>query len=210
MRVGLYTARHLGEAIANYLHAVGTTITARHHKATGWWGTAGQPHNDDVFATTPDLVISVLTDHIFTPDELSICPVINLHPAPLPTYRGCNSYSHAIINDDRWYSVTLHLVDEHIDTGNIILTRTIPIHTDDTAKTLHDRAQGAALSMFADWWEVDNGIPPGEQQDEDDARYYPRSSLEPYRNLAHFPPQHRERIRRALTFPPHPMPKEPA
>lgn len=213
MKVGLLTARHLGWSVAEYIAQQndGSTIVAHHHVSQGWWGEAGITCQDDVFAQTPDIVISVLTDHIFTAAEIAATPkgIWNLHPAPLPTYRGCNSYSHAIINDDTTYGVTLHRVDEGIDTGPILDSRTLPIHENETARQLHDRAQPIALELFiANWPKLRRDMRPFPRVQTGPATYYPRCSLEPYRNLAHHPPQHRDRIRRALTFPPFPAPLE--
>lgn len=225
MRVGLYTARPLGEAVAQIVAASGVEVVARDHEAFGWWGEAGREQRDDVFAAEPDLVISCLTHHLFTQPEIDAVPrgIVNLHPAPLPAYRGCNSYSHAILNGDRAYGSTLHYVDAGIDTGPIIAQTTVPIHEGDTARLVHDRAQVASVSMFAAWWarilaweqrpgDAISAASPWDsyQQMHSQARYYRRDSLEAFRDLADHHPSTHDRIRRALTFPPHPMPKEPA
>jgi methionyl-tRNA formyltransferase len=210
MRVGLFTARFLGEAVANAVAASGVEVVGRHHTASGWWGTAGVDLSDDVFAAKPDLVVSVLTDHIFTPEQIEGTPrgIVNLHPAPLPAYRGCNSYSHAIINDDREYGVSLHYVDAGIDTGPLIASRVFRIGLFETARTLHDTAQLEALRLFLDEWPDICAKRTVKAPQRGRAAYYPRSSLEPYRDLSHWPPHMRDRIRRGLTFPPFPMPKE--
>ena len=208
VRVGLFTARPLGEAIAQIVASSGVEVVGRVHQAAGWWGVAGTEHADDVFSEQPDLVVSCLTAHIFTPAELAVCRIVNLHPAPLPDYRGCNSYSHAILNGDTTYGVTLHEVDATIDTGSIIMDASFPITADATARAVHDTAQTVALAMFRTWWtnRDTHTSPPTPQQGE--GRYYRRDSLERYRRLADHPPSSHDRIRRALTFPPFPMPEE--
>jgi len=211
VRVGVFSARFLGEAVANIIAASGAEIVARHHDSTGWWGTAGTDHRDDVFGAEPDLVVSVLTQHIFTPSEIERVPkgIVNLHPAPLPELRGCNSYSHAIINGHTEYGVTLHYVDAGIDTGQIIRQKRWQIGQR-TARELHDIAQLMAVQMFAEAWPTfASGYRAASEPQLGPATYYPRTSLEPYRDLGWHPPQHRDRIRRALTFPPFPMPREP-
>jgi len=210
MRIGLFSARFLGEAVANLIVAAGHELVARHHVAAGWWGVAGEEHRDDVFAAAPELVVSVLTDHIFTADEIAQpeCGIVNLHPAPLPEYRGCNSYSHAILNDDFVYRVTLHRVDAGIDTGPIIDDASMTLLQHDTARSLHDRAQAFALMVFAkNLHIITRHAYSLRAQDESKARYYRRDSLEPYRNLADHPEGEWPRIRRALNFPPFPMPE---
>lgn len=208
MRVGFYGARWLGwqalQYIAERADVVGVDFTS-----DGWWGTVGVERREDVFATKPELVVSVLTDHIFTTSELAICPVVNLHPAPLPQYRGCNSYSHAIINDDDQYAVSLHRVEPGIDTGPVIADCTFRIPDGCTARELYDIAQPVALSLLiASWAALASGDYDAIEQDHSKATYYPRKSLEPYRVLKHWPPHMRERIRRGLTFPPFPPPSE--
>jgi hypothetical protein len=213
LRVGLFTARPLGEACASIILGDDSVeVVGRSHRATGWWGTTRTPDlDDDVFAAAPDLVVSVLTDHIFTRDEIAVCPIVNLHPAPLPEYRGCNSYTHAIINNEAQYGVTLHRVDAGIDTGPIIRKHSVPILSDDTGRVLHDRAQVTALAMFRHWWADGHSLDATDQRMWEAScvvRYYRRDSLEAYRDLGAHPLAQRERIKRAMTFPPHPMPRE--
>jgi methionyl-tRNA formyltransferase len=158
-------------------------------------------------ATRPDLVVSVLADYIFKPCDLAAYPAVNLHPAPLPEYRGCNSYAHAIQNGDSVYAVTLHYIDAGVDTGPIIRKRGLSITPEDTGRSLYDRARGTAFRMFVE------AMPdvlehhragrryPAYQQPEGRARYFSRTSLQDKRTH----PDDGVRIR-ALTFPPHPAP----
>jgi methionyl-tRNA formyltransferase len=66
---------------------------------------------------------------------LDLCKdgVINLHFAPLPAYRGSGTLTHAIINEESEYGVTLHIMDEKLDTGPIITVKTIPLSEEKTA-----------------------------------------------------------------------------
>jgi len=70
----------------------------------------------------------------------------NLHGSLLPQYRGAAPINHAVMNGEKVSGVTTFLIDEAIDTGNIILRKEEPISNTDTAGTLHDRlmAVGAA------------------------------------------------------------------
>lgn len=195
MNVGLLTARPLGWAIGEIVRGTdGVKIVDWEHLAHGWWGSAG----DDIAMTTretPDFVLSVLWPEIIKPEALAV-PHINLHPAPLPEYRGCNSYAHAIINEETEYGVTLHYMDAGIDTGPIIASPRFPIFPDDTGKALYDRAQLRALQLFEDWWPtLQNGLPPATVQPAE-GRYYRRDSLEPYFGSED------PTVKRALTFPP--------
>ena len=46
--------------------------------------------------------------------------VINLHPAPLPAFKGCAGYNIAILNKLKKWSITAHYVNQSIDEGRII------------------------------------------------------------------------------------------
>ena len=71
----------------------------------------------------------------------------NLHAALLPQYRGAAPINWAIINGDTETGVTTFFLDEHIDTGRIILQERTPIAPDDSAEDVHDKlmVQGAEL-----------------------------------------------------------------
>lgn len=63
----------------------------------------------------------------------------NLHGSLLPQYRGAAPINHAVINGEKITGVTTFLIDEAIDTGNIILRKEEKITDTDTAGSLHDR-----------------------------------------------------------------------
>ena len=207
MRVGLYTARPLGWQIANLVaNDRDSELVGTHHDATGWWGTVGQGLREDVFAGNPDVVISVLGRHIFTPAEIQQATIVNLHLAPLPNYRGCNSIAHALLNGDREYGVTLHYVDEGIDTGPIIDIARFTIPPLCTGMRLYELATKAGWDLFAANWPRILG-PVTATPQEGEGRYYDRHSLEPYMRLADWPEDQHDTIRRALHFPPFPAPQ---
>lgn len=89
-----------------------------------------------------DLFVSMSFDQILKKDFLTLPPggVINCHAGALPFYRGRNILNWALINDAAEFGVTIHAVNEGIDTGDIILQRKEPISDADTYKTLLDRA----------------------------------------------------------------------
>ena len=74
---------------------------------------------------------------------------INLHGSMLPQYRGAAPINWAIINGEKETGVTTFKLTHEIDTGNILLSQTIPIGDDETAGELHDRMKmiGAALLL---------------------------------------------------------------
>ncbi|APD05608.1 methionyl-tRNA formyltransferase [Flavobacteriaceae bacterium UJ101] len=62
----------------------------------------------------------------------------NLHASLLPDYRGAAPINWAIINGDQKSGVTTFMIDEKIDTGEILLQKEVPISENMTAGALHD------------------------------------------------------------------------
>ena len=63
----------------------------------------------------------------------------NLHASLLPQYRGAAPINWAIINGESNTGVTTFLIDEKIDTGNILMYEKAEINPNDNAGTLHDK-----------------------------------------------------------------------
>lgn len=93
-----------------------------------------------------DIVISVLYEHLFKPEYLLHRRVYNFHPGRLPYYRGAGAFSWEIINGEKTSAITLHEVDDGIDTGPIIAVAEFPIGN--TAEETHDRAETVFLEFF--------------------------------------------------------------
>jgi methionyl-tRNA formyltransferase len=85
-----------------------------------------------------DLFISMSFNQIFKTEIINIpkLKTINCHAGKLPYYRGRNILNWALINDEKEFGVTVHYIDEGIDTGDIILQRVYPITDNDNYKTL--------------------------------------------------------------------------
>jgi len=69
----------------------------------------------------PDVL--VLHQAPILPDDVIAIPhlgIINIHPSLLPRYRGSNPYFWLYYNQDFNAGVTLHFIDENVDTGPII------------------------------------------------------------------------------------------
>lgn len=89
-----------------------------------------------------DMFVSMSFNQIFRSNSINYPPLktINCHAGKLPFYRGRNILNWALINDEKEYGITVHYVDEGIDTGDIILQRVYPITEEDNYKTLLERA----------------------------------------------------------------------
>ena len=71
----------------------------------------------------PELIVSAHFERLIKKDLLSIPSkgCINLHPSLLPNYRGMAPQHWPIVNRESDTAVTVHYIDEGIDTGDIIL-----------------------------------------------------------------------------------------
>ena len=72
---------------------------------------------------------------------------LNVHPSLLPSYRGATPIQTALRNGDETTGVTVMLMDEGMDTGDIVLQKTVAIGQSERYGQLHDRLaqDGAAL-----------------------------------------------------------------
>ena len=72
---------------------------------------------------------------------------INLHSSLLPKYRGASPIQWALLNGEETTGVTTMRMDEGWDTGDMLLSRAVPIREEDNFASLHDRLAevGAAL-----------------------------------------------------------------
>jgi methionyl-tRNA formyltransferase len=71
--------------------------------------------------------------------EIPKLGALNVHPSLLPKYRGATPIQTAIRNGETQTGVTIMLMDEGMDTGDVVLQEEIEIAPDDDYATLHDR-----------------------------------------------------------------------
>ena len=92
---------------------------------------------------------------------------INLHASLLPEYRGAAPINHAIINGESNTGVTTFMIDEKIDTGNILLREEVPIFPFENAGDLHERLMklGARLVIKTIEEISENKLKPLSQSD---------------------------------------------
>jgi methionyl-tRNA formyltransferase len=89
----------------------------------------------------PDFIVVVAFGHIIPKNILAIPKIatLNIHGSLLPKYRGPAPIQWSIINGEKETGITIILMDEGLDTGDILLSSKIEIMPDDTSGTLHDR-----------------------------------------------------------------------
>jgi methionyl-tRNA formyltransferase len=115
-----------------------------------------------IAACRPEMGASVLFGYILRAECLKMLPkgCINLHPAFLPYNRGANPNVWAIV-DGTPAGVTLHWIDEGVDTGDIIAQERVPVDPLDTGATLYRKLEIASLELFRRLWpQVREGCAP--------------------------------------------------
>lgn len=97
-----------------------------------------------------DLFVSMSFNQIFRKRliEYPSLGTINCHAGKLPFYRGRNILNWALINDEREFGITVHDVDEGIDTGDILTQRMFPITDKDDYATLLARAYTGCAELL--------------------------------------------------------------
>lgn len=107
-----------------------------------------------------DLFVSMSFNQIFKTEMINLpkYKTINCHAGKLPFYRGRNILNWALINDEKEFGITVHYLDEGIDTGDIILQESYPITDEDNYNTLLNRAyDGCADVLYRAMKMIQNG-----------------------------------------------------
>jgi methionyl-tRNA formyltransferase len=98
-----------------------------------------------------DLGFSCFFSEIFRRPHIdAIGRLVNLHNAPLPRYRGMRPINWALLNSESSHGVTIHEIDEGVDTGAIISQCTFPVFPGDEVIDLYLRAQRFGWQLFVE------------------------------------------------------------
>lgn len=104
--------------------------------------------------------------------ELPKYKTINLHPSLLPKYRGAAPIEWAIISGERETGVTVQLINEKLDAGDVLSQEKIAIENDMTAGDLYERVKpaGSAL-LLRTIRDIERGVIIPKKQNDDEATY---------------------------------------
>jgi methionyl-tRNA formyltransferase len=109
---------------------------------------------DEPFAARDQrLVVSHGYRRILRRDVLDALPdrVINLHIALLPYNRGADPTLWSVLEDTP-AGVTIHYIDEGVDTGDVIAQREVEFADDDTLASAYAGLQAAMVALFVEQW----------------------------------------------------------
>lgn len=76
--------------------------------------------------------------------------LINTHPALLPNFPGAHAVRDALAAGVTQTGVTVHHIDEGVDTGQVIAQAVVPVNPDDTEEQLHERIKERERQLLPD------------------------------------------------------------
>jgi phosphoribosylglycinamide formyltransferase-1 len=74
--------------------------------------------------------------------------ILNIHPALLPAFPGAHAVAEALAWGVKVTGTTVHLVDEEVDHGPVVLQRAVAVEPGDTEETLHERIKAAEHALY--------------------------------------------------------------
>ena len=74
--------------------------------------------------------------------------VVNVHPSLLPSFPGLEAWKQALDAGVKWTGVTVHYVDQGVDSGPIIAQEPVPVREDDTPESLYARIQEVEQILY--------------------------------------------------------------
>ena len=98
----------------------------------------------------PALVVSAGFMKILGAAVLDRFPVVNTHPALLPSFPGAHAVRDALAHGVKVTGCTLHRVDAGVDTGPIVAQRAVEVHGSDTEDSLHERIKAVERAMLVE------------------------------------------------------------
>ena len=152
--------------------ALALNIPVRQHKSL-----KAPEVREEFVALNADLAVLAFVTQIVPPQVFSVPRLgsICFHPSILPKYRGASAINWALIKGETVTGLTIFWVDQGIDTGPILLQKTVSVEPDDTTGSLYFNkifplgveAIGEAVEL------IKAGNPPRIVQDESKANYDP-------------------------------------
>jgi len=136
---------------------------------------------EEIRRLTSDVIVVAAYGQILPREVLEIprLACLNLHASLLPRWRGAAPIQAAIAEGDSETGITVMYMAEGLDTGDILLQRTIEIRPNDTGGSLHDRlAQIAPETLLESLRLIVAGNAPRIPQDNALATYAPKLKRE--------------------------------
>ncbi len=98
----------------------------------------------------PDLVVCAGFMRILAPAFVQTFRCVNTHPALLPAFPGAHAVRDALAYGVKVSGVTVHLVDEGVDTGPVLAQAAVLVLPGDTEESLRARIQDVERPLFVE------------------------------------------------------------
>jgi phosphoribosylglycinamide formyltransferase 1 len=96
----------------------------------------------------PDLVVLAGFMRVLAPSVVRRFKIVNTHPALAPAFPGAHAVRDALAAGARTTGVTVHWVDEGVDTGPVIAQVGVPVEPDDDEASLRARIQAVEKPLY--------------------------------------------------------------
>ena len=148
-------------------------------------------------------------DKIIKTEKFKSNNLFNFHFSLLPKYRGCHTNYLQIKNGESKTGVSCHLIDDGIDSGDIIEQSVFKVEINDTSRDNYLKLMDCASNLFIYLFDnIVKGNYSLKKQDENLATYYSRSCIDYKNEIINFD-QEKFKIHneiRSLIFPPYQYP----
>ena len=131
---------------------------------------------EDLRALRPDLCVTAAFGQILSQEILDIPSIgtVNVHSSLLPKYRGSAPINWAIIRGETVTGVSTMMTDKGLDTGDVLLQKTVEILPGETAEELTARMAPIGAELLIETLRrLEAGDCPRKKQDEAEASYFP-------------------------------------
>jgi hypothetical protein len=131
-----------------------------------------------------DYLFSVVNFRLLKPELLRTVRglAINYHDGPLPRYAGSHATGWALHNGEREHGITWHVIEERVDSGDMLKQVMFRIAPEETHQTLDLKCKLAAMRAFQELLnELKAGTYTRAPQDLSRRTFYRRSELPPRR-----------------------------
>ncbi len=129
----------------------------------------------------PDLIVVVAYGKILPKEILEIAPLgcINIHGSLLPKLRGAAPIQWSVINGDEYSGVTSMMMNEGLDTGDMLVERRVKIDFCETSGELYDRLSFVGAEVLEETLiKLENGTLERTPQNDEESTYAPLLSKE--------------------------------
>jgi methionyl-tRNA formyltransferase len=120
---------------------------------------------EQIINLKPDFIIVAAYGQILPKEILDIAPCINLHASLLPKYRGASPIQESLLNDDIYTGVTSMLMEEGLDSGDILAFKYLKITSTMEVSEAFDKLSQIAAKLTITTLDNFENIKPLKQND---------------------------------------------